>query len=163
MNVNKARVAVIATLVTVATIGLESITSKVEASSKAQQRSKVVDVYLQLKSSKGQSNLESEVALQAFWDSVNTYAKLNPSILNPSRRDCNTAIKLLTQYERLAQKLDRRISDRRIRQLDEKRNNGTITDNDLPGVLHRQFPGIFRGKSLNQIRAICNRPVPTNY
>lgn len=31
-------------------------------------------------------------------------------------------------------------------------NNGTITSNDLPGKIQKEFPGEFKGKTLNDIK-----------
>ena len=74
----------------------------------------------------------------------------------PSKRDCGTAIKVLTQYERLAEKLGIRLPPRRIEGLNRKRDAGTITIGDLPGTLRREWPGgIFDGKTLDEIRELC--------
>jgi hypothetical protein len=71
------------------------------------------------------------------------------SELSPSRSDCNTAIKLLTQYERLANKLGIQLGARRLAELNRKRDAGTITSYDLPGFIGSQMPGIFKGKSVS--------------
>jgi len=69
--------------------------------------------------------------------------------------DCQAAIKILTQYERLANKLGIRLSPTRIRQLDRKRANRTISTDDLPAKLRRKFPGYFKGRSLRDIAQQC--------
>src|SRR2546423_7915416 len=77
----------------------------------------------------------------------------------PSRGDCSTAIKTLTQYERLAEMLGIRLSPRRIEELNSKRDAGTITIDDLPGSLRREWPGgPFDGKTLDEIREACGMP-----
>ena len=77
----------------------------------------------------------------------------------PSKRDCSTAIKVLTQYERLAEKLGIRLPPRRLEELNRKRDAGTITIGDLPGTLRREWPGgPFDGKTLDEIRAMCGLP-----
>jgi hypothetical protein len=75
----------------------------------------------------------------------------------PSAKDCNTAIKILTEYERLAEKYDIKLSKDRLKKLDEKRGNGTITIFDIPKGLRSKFPGRFVGKTLSEIIAECGR------
>lgn len=71
-------------------------------------------------------------------------------------------MKLLSEYERLYEKLTRRPLPRKLReQLDRKRRDGTITSRDLPGTLQRVFPGELAGYTLAQIRALCGRPTAT--
>lgn len=74
---------------------------------------------------------------------------------NPTRAECRTAIKILTQYERLCQQYGCDISEERLQELNRKRDEGTITINDLPGTLHREWPGIFDSLTLEEIRKIC--------
>jgi hypothetical protein len=69
--------------------------------------------------------------------------------------DCKIAIKVLTQYGRLANKLGVKISKKRLDELNRKRDNGTITVNDLPAKLRRNFPGYFQGMSLQDIARQC--------
>jgi len=72
--------------------------------------------------------------------------------------DCAQALRLLKQRDRLAQKLGVRIDEERRKQLREKMNNGTITSNDLPGRLAREFPAQFRGMTLKKIEEACKNP-----
>lgn len=44
---------------------------------------------------------------------------------------------------------------KRIQELNRKRGNGTISNNDLPAKLRRNFPGYFAGMSLRQIAEQC--------
>jgi RHS repeat-associated protein len=74
----------------------------------------------------------------------------------PTKEECKTAIKILTGWERLANKLHIRISPKRLRTLRELTRNGTITINDLPGSLRREFPSIFNDYSLSQIINLCS-------
>uniref|UniRef100_B8HMC1 Uncharacterized protein n=1 Tax=Cyanothece sp. (strain PCC 7425 / ATCC 29141) TaxID=395961 RepID=B8HMC1_CYAP4 len=67
------------------------------------------------------------------------------------KKDCQTAIKLL---ERLAEKFNRELSPERIAALNLKRDNQTITSDDLPAVLRKEFPGQFTGMNLRDIREI---------
>jgi hypothetical protein len=71
--------------------------------------------------------------------------------------ECRKAIKLLTQYRRLASKKGRRIEEERFRRLDEKRQDGTITSFDLPATLQREFPNRFQGWTLEVILDLCDR------
>ena len=73
----------------------------------------------------------------------------------PSKDACQKAIKLLEQYERLAQKYGSNLTPKRIDELNRKRDAGTITSNDLPGAMQREFPGEFAGMTLNEIREAC--------
>jgi hypothetical protein len=75
----------------------------------------------------------------------------------PSRAACSKAIKLLTDYARLYEKVNRRPMPRKLREeLDSKRAAGTITSNDLPGSLQREFPGELKGLRLDEIRQRCS-------
>ena len=74
----------------------------------------------------------------------------------PDKDDCNKAKKLLTQYERIAKKKGKKIPEKRLKELNKKRDNGTITSNDLPGSLKSEFPGgELDGKELKEVRKIC--------
>ncbi len=70
-------------------------------------------------------------------------------------KDCNLALKLLTQYERLAAKYGVKLPEARIAVLDELRLQGGISSSDLPATLQRIFPGQLQGLTLNEIRQIC--------
>ena len=75
----------------------------------------------------------------------------------PSRAACSKAIKLLTDYARLYEKVNRRPMPRKLREeLDRKRAAGTISSNDLPGSLQREFPGELKGLRLDEIRERCS-------
>jgi RHS repeat-associated protein len=69
----------------------------------------------------------------------------------PSRAAINKATKILTQYERLAQKYGIRLSPRRIEELNRLRDAGRISTSDLPAGLLREFPGELAGLSLEDI------------
>jgi hypothetical protein len=71
------------------------------------------------------------------------------------KKKCDTAIKILTQYERLANKFGKKIPRDKINQLNKLRDAGTITSNNLPGTLLGEFPGEFTGMTLNAIRQMC--------
>jgi hypothetical protein len=71
-----------------------------------------------------------------------------------NRVSLSKAIKILTQYERLAEKLGIRISARRIEDLDRLRDAGRISTSDLPAGLLREFPGELAGLSLDEIRKL---------
>jgi len=75
----------------------------------------------------------------------------------PSKAVCSKAVKLLTQYKRLYQKINRRPMPKKLQEeLDKKREAGTITSDDLPGGLQREFPGELKGLSLDEIRQRCS-------
>ena len=74
----------------------------------------------------------------------------------PPRDLCNKAIKILTQYERLAQKFGVNIGNKRIAELNRLRDTGQITINDIPGSLRGEFPtGTFGNITLKQVRNMC--------
>lgn len=74
----------------------------------------------------------------------------------PSKKECRKAIKILEQYQRLAEKRGVRLSPRRLEELNQLREAGTITIDDLPGILHREFPkGTFNSMTLAEIRELC--------
>ncbi|MBW4550298.1 MAG: hypothetical protein KME35_04210 [Aphanocapsa sp. GSE-SYN-MK-11-07L] len=60
--------------------------------------------------------------------------------MSKQKKDCQKAIKLLTQYERLANKLNSKLSPNRIQELNRMHDDGTITVNDLHSILRREFP-----------------------
>jgi hypothetical protein len=75
----------------------------------------------------------------------------------PSKADCAKAIKLLEQVRRLAQNLGKKLSDKRLRALQQAISDGTITSDNLPGDIKNEFPGGLKGKSLNEIRRLCGK------
>jgi hypothetical protein len=74
---------------------------------------------------------------------------------NPAR--CNTAIKLLEQFERLAKKYAVKLSPKRLRVLNELRDAGSIKSSDLPPKLRGEFPAEFAGMTLDAIRERCGK------
>ncbi len=74
---------------------------------------------------------------------------------DPTAAECNLAEKLLTQYERLAQKFRINLTPDELDRLNQKRDNETITQYDLPATLRREFPGYFGDMTLKQIRELC--------
>ncbi len=75
----------------------------------------------------------------------------------PDRGKCKKALKILEQFDRLAQKLGIRIPARRLRKLNRLRDCETIKSTDLPAGLAREFPGDFAGISLAEIRRRCGK------
>ena len=75
----------------------------------------------------------------------------------PSAADCNTAIKLLEQAIRLAEKNGAKLTEDRKKKLQDKINDGTITSDDLPGGIRKLMPGKFKGMTLNEIRKLCGK------
>jgi hypothetical protein len=74
----------------------------------------------------------------------------------PPRDQCITAIKLLTQYKRLAEKYGIKLSNNRITEMNALRDTGTITVNNIPASLNRKFPiGTFGNMTLETIRKMC--------
>jgi len=74
----------------------------------------------------------------------------------PTKAECSKAYKLLTAFERLAQKKGKKLSPKKLKELRRKRDDGTITSADLPGFLQRDFDGILQGFSLAAIIKMCN-------
>jgi hypothetical protein len=79
----------------------------------------------------------------------------NADAIKSSAANCQKAIKLLTQYERLAPKYGPRLLPKRLEQLNSKRNAGTITSYDIPATMREIFPGEFEGMTLTAIRRAC--------
>ncbi|MGI9289413.1 MAG: DUF4150 domain-containing protein [Pseudomonadales bacterium] len=75
----------------------------------------------------------------------------------PSKDECKTAIKMLEQPIRLAEKLGKKLPEKRKQQLREKINNGTIRSSDLPGSIQNEFPPKLKGMTLNEVREICGK------
>lgn len=75
----------------------------------------------------------------------------------PPKAVCNKAIKLLKDAVRLLEKHGRRISEKQKAELRRKIQDGTISSYDLPGIIQRQFPGEFEGKTLREIEKLCGR------
>lgn len=74
----------------------------------------------------------------------------------PTKAECSKAYKLLTAFERLAQKKGKKLSPKKLKELRRKRDDGTITSEDLPGFLQREFPGVLEGFSLAALIKMCN-------
>jgi hypothetical protein len=81
---------------------------------------------------------------------------------HPSKDECARAKKILTSWERLANKMGIRISKQRLQELRRKTQDGTIRISDLPGTLRRAFPSELDRYDLNQIINICNGLPPGN-
>lgn len=80
-----------------------------------------------------------------------------PSNRLPSKKECQTALKILTQYERLARKLHKNIPEERLAELNGLRDAEDITINDIPATLGHEFPGVFGNMTLEEIRQLCNQ------
>ncbi len=74
---------------------------------------------------------------------------------DPTADECETAHKLLTDYERLAQRRGVRLAPNRLRELDRRRDEETISSNHLPMTLQSVFPGLLRGLTLTEITELC--------
>jgi hypothetical protein len=73
-----------------------------------------------------------------------------------SKKECQTAKKILEQYQRLAEKRGVRLSPRRLEELNQLREAGAITINHLPSTLRREFPlGTFNSMTLAEIEELC--------
>jgi hypothetical protein len=64
---------------------------------------------------------------------------------------CKKAIKLLKEFERLANQRGSKLPQKRLDQLRRLRDAGTIRSTGLPATLAREFPGM----TLDEIRATC--------
>jgi hypothetical protein len=75
----------------------------------------------------------------------------------PTAKECSTALKFLKNYARLYRDLTgKNLSDNELKRLNEKRDNKTITNYDLPGRIQRNMPARFVGKTLAQVEAECS-------
>lgn len=81
---------------------------------------------------------------------------------HPSKDECRRAKKILTSWERLANKMGIKISKKRLQDLRRKTQDGTIRISDLPATLRRNFPSELDRYDLNQIINICNGLPPGN-
>ena len=75
----------------------------------------------------------------------------------PDPGRCNKAIKILEQFERLANKFALKIPQKRLNRLRQLRDSGRIQSKDLPAKLLREFPDDFAGMTLNAIRRACGK------
>ncbi len=75
----------------------------------------------------------------------------------PDPARCHKAIKLLTQFERLAKKYGVKLSPKRLTELQRLRDNGKIKSSDLPAKLQSEFPDEFAGMTLAAIRKKCQK------
>jgi uncharacterized Zn-binding protein involved in type VI secretion len=82
---------------------------------------------------------------------------VDPDDDKPSAAECNKAIKLLEQADRLAQKKGKKLPEKRKLALAAKIAAGTITSSDLPGSIQNEFPAKLKGKTLTEVRAICGK------
>jgi hypothetical protein len=64
------------------------------------------------------------------------------------------AVKIPEQFERLARKYAVKIPEKRLEQLRQLRDSGTIQSGDLPATLAREFPGELAGMSLDELRRL---------
>ncbi len=73
-----------------------------------------------------------------------------------TKKECQTARKILEQYQRLAEKRGVRLSPRRLEELNQLREAREITINHLSSTLHREFPlGTFNSMTLAEIEELC--------
>jgi hypothetical protein len=79
------------------------------------------------------------------------------STASPDPAQCNRAIKMLEQFERLANKYGIKLSPKRMQKLKDLRDAGNIKSSDLPAKLRGEFPGEFAGMTLETIRAKCRK------
>ncbi len=75
----------------------------------------------------------------------------------PPEKDCNTATKLLEQYERLAKKYNLNLGHKRFNALNALRDSGRIKVSDLPKTLRDKFPKRFQNDDLNSIYRKCGK------
>ncbi|HLP87416.1 MAG TPA: hypothetical protein VK184_02275 [Nostocaceae cyanobacterium] len=68
-------------------------------------------------------------------------------------RPKDKAIKILSQYERLANKHGLNLSEEKIKQLNDLREQGLIKISHLPAKLRAEFSWEFSDMNLNDIRA----------
>jgi hypothetical protein len=66
---------------------------------------------------------------------------------------CTAVPKALTQYKRIYEKSGKKMDPKRVKELDSKRDAGTITVEDIPASDER--PGGWEGVPLSKIREVC--------
>jgi hypothetical protein len=76
---------------------------------------------------------------------------------SPNRAKLNKAIKFLEQFERLAKKFGIALPRRRLAELRELREKGSIQADDLPAKLAREFPSALAGMTLDAIRRLAGK------
>lgn len=89
-----------------------------------------------------------------------TVPKVVPKKADPDKPDpdnCDTAIKILEQFERLAAKYGIDLPIKRLTKLNELREAGSIKVTDLPAGLRTKFPGEFANDSLQDIKDKCGK------
>ena len=72
------------------------------------------------------------------------------------KKSLQTVKKHLTEYDRLANKLGLEISQNKRKQLNEKKNLGTIKGTDLPAKLRKEIPGELIDLTLNEVEEMFN-------
>lgn len=73
----------------------------------------------------------------------------------PSKAACSKALKLMKEVDRLEQKANKNLNPKRLAELKQKLKDGTLTSDDLPGTLQREFPGELKGLTIKEIQALC--------
>jgi hypothetical protein len=71
-----------------------------------------------------------------------------------SKKDLNTARKLMTNYKRLADEYNINIPKAKLDELNEKMNNQTIRPSDLPAKIRRQIPAALENMTLEEINKL---------
>jgi len=71
-----------------------------------------------------------------------------------SKKDLNTAKKLMTNYKRLANEYNINIPQAKLDELNEKMNNQTIKPSDLPAKIKREIPASLENMTLAEVNKL---------
>jgi hypothetical protein len=71
-----------------------------------------------------------------------------------SKKDLNTARKLMTNYKRLADEYSIVIPQVKLDELNEKMNNQTIRPSDLPAKIKRKIPASIENMTLEEVNKL---------
>jgi hypothetical protein len=71
-----------------------------------------------------------------------------------SKKDLNTAKKLMTNYKRLANEYNINIPQAKLDELNEKMNNQTIKPSDLPAKIKRKIPASLENMTLAEVNKL---------
>lgn len=76
----------------------------------------------------------------------------------PSKDECDTALKIFEQYNRLYQKVNNKSLDHpTLNKLNNLRDTGKLKFYDLPGSLRGKMPGRFEGWDYKDVLDICGK------
>ncbi len=102
----------------------------------------------------GVSFTHQRTAALAVLDQGTSFIALE-SNSNVDIKTCRKAVKILTQYERLASERGINLPPHHLGELNRLRDVGKIKIGDLPATLQREFPSELAGMTLEEIQKLC--------